>query len=117
MTSILTRAVACSVCAAKPGEPCVRQDGKPASRSHVRRTPIQPCGTFGGYQRHKRERTTPCDACREANRRYASNYRTKNPEVWEQDVAALRARREATKRLIARHRAEFDALLDEVRSA
>lgn len=43
-------------------------------------------------------------------------YRRRNPEAREKDIAGLRARREATKLLIERHRDEFRALLSEVAS-
>lgn len=34
------------------------------------------CGTLSGYQRHLRQDTTPCDACRAASRAYRRNLRT-----------------------------------------
>jgi len=36
---------------------------------------IQPCGTFAAYQRHKRKKEDPCDACAEAARLQASERR------------------------------------------
>lgn len=32
------------------------------------------CGTYDGYQRHHRERTTKCDACTRAFRRYRKEH-------------------------------------------
>lgn len=119
MSSVLARAIPCPVCGARAGEVCKRQDGAPYRRnaSCVSRTPVQPCGSFGGYQRHKKAGETPCDPCREANRRYMAEYRNRRPEVREADIAGLKARKRAARRLIAMHRAEFEALLAEERSA
>lgn len=36
---------------------------------------MQPCGTFAAYQRHKRNKEAPCDACAEAARLQASERR------------------------------------------
>lgn len=33
------------------------------------------CGTNAGYQRHVKEHTEPCTACREARRAYMAEYR------------------------------------------
>jgi WhiB family redox-sensing transcriptional regulator len=33
------------------------------------------CGTSSGYERHRREKTTPCAACRAARTRQAARYR------------------------------------------
>lgn len=114
--STLTRALPCTTCGARAGDPCVRRDGSPLKRSHVGRTPLAPCGTNGGRARHVKAGETPCDPCQEAGRRYMAEYRARRPEVRERDIAGLVARREATKRLIAAHRDEFLRLLDEVAS-
>lgn len=110
-TSALALAVPCRQCGAKAGERCTRKDGLPASRSHVNRTPVQPCGSYGGYQRHKRLGEDPCERCREANRRYLAEYRNQHPARREDDIRALRARREAIRLLIERHQTEFRDLL------
>ena len=85
-------------------------------RPHEGRTPPAPCGTWGGNQRHRKAGEKPCGPCLDAARRYMQEYRNRNPEVRERDIAGLHARREATKRLIERHRDEFRQLLDEVAS-
>ena len=39
------------------------------------RPPLQPCGTWAAYRRHRRAGETPCEACREADTRRARNRR------------------------------------------
>lgn len=117
MTSALAYSLPCPRCGVVGGERCVNRDGSPASRSHVKRAPIQPCGSLGGYHRHTKAGEEPCDPCREANRRYMQAYRQRNPARHEADIAKLRARREATKKLIALHRQEFAALCAESEAA
>lgn len=117
MTSVLSFAVSCRKCGAPAGERCVNLDGSTASGSHMNRTPTQPCGSYGGYQRHKKVGEKPCDPCREANRRYHSRYRDANPEKRQADIDLLAARREATRRLIELHRDDFDTLLTDVLGA
>lgn len=34
-----------------------------------------PCGTYGGYKRHRREQTPICDKCRWARRNYEARER------------------------------------------
>jgi hypothetical protein len=118
MTSALALVLPCPRCGARAGDPCVRRDGGPYKipRSHVNRTPFQRCGTYAGYQQHKKAGEAACDDCAEASRRYAQEYRNRNPKVREKDIALLRARREATRLLIERHRDEFRQLLNEVAS-
>jgi hypothetical protein len=108
----------CPKCGAESGVPCrpLSSSGRPPKRPHVRRTPAAPCGTDGGYQRHVKEGSETCDDCRDAHRRAMAAFRQKHPDKRAADVAALKARREATKRLIAAHRDEFNRLLAEVAS-
>lgn len=41
----------------------------------------EPCGTYAGYQRHKKVlHEPPCDDCRKANSAYLLAYRAANPE-------------------------------------
>jgi hypothetical protein len=108
---VLHLALRCDKCPAGPGEVCVNRDGSPAAASHMKRSPVAPCGTHGGYARHVKAGESACDACRDARRRYTAAYRERRPEVREKDIADLRARRRAEKRLIEIHRAEFDALV------
>jgi hypothetical protein len=116
----LLLALDCPKCGAASGQPCIRlNDGGQRVDPHVRRTPLAPCGTFGGYQRHKKAKEEACDQCRDAQRRYTAEWRKKTPKGQadrEMNLVRLRARREATKRLIAQHRSEFHALLTECES-
>lgn len=112
--SSLFLALPCSRCGVEAGSVCVRLDGKPSSRPHAGRTPPAPCGTHGGYVRHIKNKTQPCDECREATRRYMGEYRRKNPERRQRDIDLLRARKEATRLLVEAHREEFRSLLAEL---
>lgn len=113
--SAVARILPCPQCGAESGDPCITSDGRPRSQSHTNRTPVQPCGTYGGYQAHKKRGEAACDECRDASRRYMAEYRRKHPEVRDADIAGLDARREATRLLIQRHEAEFRQLLKDVK--
>lgn len=39
------------------------------------------CGTYGGYQRHKRDGEDACEPCREANNTYARDYRRRTGQT------------------------------------
>lgn len=41
---------------------------------------LQPCGTIGAFQRHKRRGESPCDACRAAHAAWHRAYRAANPD-------------------------------------
>jgi hypothetical protein len=71
------------------------------------------CGTYAAYQRHKRRVEPIDDACREANRVYAANYRASNPQARTRDRTYGNARHRALQRLRQRHPAEFNRLLAE----
>lgn len=77
---------------------------------------MQPCGSYGGYQGHKKRGERPCDRCREANRRYMAEYRNKNPDKREADLRALHLRNEAARLLIERHEAEFRQVLADLKA-
>lgn len=110
----LARALPCPRCGAGAGDPCVRRDGGPLKSPHVGRTPPAPCGTYGGCVRHVKAGEKPCEPCSEARRRYMAEYRNRRPDVRAKDIAQLRARGEAIRLLIERHRDEFRSLLSEV---
>lgn len=72
------------------------------------------CGSYAGYQRHKRHGQQPCAACREANRLYHLNYR-QQPEVRQRYSQQNAARGRALEALRRRHPGEFEVLLDKER--
>lgn len=74
--------------------------------------PLQPHGTTGAYQRHRKRGEEPCDDCRAAQATYMRELR-RNPNVREADRAQAKAYKAAESRLRERHRAEFDALYAE----
>lgn len=74
------------------------------------------CGTYAGYQRHKRRGDLPCDGCRDANRRYMAEYRER-PEVRLRIRQLSAARDRALEALRRRHPGEFERLFDRERRA
>lgn len=74
------------------------------------------CGTYAGYQTHKRQGTEPCSECRRAQRDYMRDYRAKNAEQRDKDYRYGLARNRAISRLIAMHPAQWEALLADERS-
>lgn len=75
------------------------------------------CGTYAGWNRHRKDRTRTCDACREAARVYTANYRAARPDVRERERRENNARTRALWRLAHLHPAQFAALLDDELSA
>lgn len=72
------------------------------------------CGTYAGFQRHARYGEEPCDPCREANRVYMQEYRAQRRAAGIPNrTLRERARGFAMTRLSHRHRAEFEALVEE----
>lgn len=59
---------------------------------------LQPCGTYGAYQRHRRKKEPVDEACRAANRDRARERRT-DPELCAEDTARNAARIRALRRL------------------
>lgn len=116
MSTTLSLTLPCPKCRATVGSPCVNRDGTTAARSHVRRYVLAPCGSYGGYQRHKKAGEQACDGCREANRRYMQARRAERPEERDAALAGLRARRDAIKILISRHEDEFRALMADIKA-
>lgn len=70
------------------------------------------CGTYGGYQRHKRQGTQPCWSCIEANRAYTAQWRA-NPERREREKRRENARKRALWRLAQEYPARFRQLVAE----
>lgn len=72
-----------------------------------------PCGTYGGYQQHRRRGQEPCDPCREAARVYQQERRAKDPEKRAEENAKSSARERAVWRLAAEHPERFKELVAE----
>lgn len=55
-----------------------------ANAARKKRLPASPdcgLGTYSGYARHRKQKTTPCQACREAYRTYMKEWRSKKALV------------------------------------
>jgi len=79
---------------------------------------LKPCGSLGGYSRHKKRGEPVCDPCREANRIYQADYRANR--------ARSAADRAANPRVLApcgtygaarRHKAHDEELCDPCKQA
>ena len=70
-------------------------------------------GTYAGYQIHIRDKTVPCDACREANRNYNRAYRERRPEYVEHARRYHLARSRALEQLRRAYPESFDRLFQE----
>ena len=69
------------------------------------------CGTYSGYQAHRR-RGEPFDqACRDANAAYMREFRAENQANYTREKAANAARSRALYRLAEAHPREFGRLL------
>jgi len=76
-------------------------------------SPVPPCGTTAGYQRHLRNGETADRACLDAVSEYQRNYRQANPRY---KVRARRRdviRQRAMRRLAREYPARYLQLLDE----
>lgn len=71
------------------------------------------CGTYAGWNRHAKARTTPCGPCREAQRRYMAEYRANNPEFVEHNRLRNAARSRALTALSNEYQARFRELYEE----
>ena len=73
------------------------------------------CGTYAGYQQHRLRGEPPCEACREAGRKYMRDYRKrKGPGYyrwWNKTYDT------AARRLAAEYPERFRELLAEVRES
>ena len=70
------------------------------------------CGTYAGWNFHRRQGTPICDGCRKAHTDYLREYRRGNPERRARDGVYNRARGKALTQLAARHPADYLRLLD-----
>ena len=71
------------------------------------------CGTYAGYNQHKRDRTRVCPACRTAATKYQRERRKKDPEAYAEEVFMNKARSRALWALARIHPHEFQALVAE----
>lgn len=79
------------------------------------RTDQDPCGTYAGYQRHKKAGDTSCEPCRTAAADYMRHYRARHPEKVQSAYAVSAARERAMIRLSKMYPGVFRRLLDEER--
>lgn len=76
------------------------------------------CGTYAGYQAHKRRGEPACAPCREGNRVYVSEYRAANSAARESEKVRNSARSKALARLGRENRERLRQLyLDELTKA
>jgi hypothetical protein len=71
-------------------------------------------GTYAGYQRHKREGTTPCTDCLRANAEYRKQYRASHPAARDKQMIAEKRRAMALQELARRHDREFMRILQQI---
>ena len=57
-----------------------------------------PCGTYAAYQRHVKRREPIDQACREANRRYMADWRSRDGQAQRRDRNHMRAREDQAAR-------------------
>jgi hypothetical protein len=68
------------------------------------------CGTYAGFQRHKRIPEDPCEACRIAAGDYVRHYRATHPAAMVRHREVTRARFRAMTRLSHNHAEEYRTL-------
>ena len=78
-------------------------------------TELQPCGTYGAYQRHLRLNEEPCDPCRKASNAYQRDLRRRNPAVLANSRFLVATRNRAMQQLADKHQREFLEILSEIR--
>ena len=72
---------------------------------------LPPCGTYAAYQRHYK-RGQPIDQeCRDANRRYMADWRSRDGEAQRRDRNLNRARSRALEALARAHPFELNRLM------
>ncbi len=75
-----------------------------------------PCGTYRGYQRHRRQKTPTCEPCRRANADYHAMRRELNPSLRVTDRRTEAARWRARVRLSEEYVDRYRELLAEERA-
>ena len=71
------------------------------------------CGTYAGWNRHARNNEPPCDQCRQAQRDYMAEYRSRNPGFVERNRVQSAARSRALTRLANEHQRRFREIYEE----
>lgn len=74
---------------------------------------VDKCGTYAGYNQHRRDRTPTCPACRAAATDYQRKRRAENPDIYDQEKFLNGIRGRALWRLASLHPDEFQALVAE----
>lgn len=74
-------------------------------------------GTYGGAQQHRLRGIPLCEECREARNAYQRRRRQRDLTAYNKDREQVAAYTRAMQALRERHRAEFDALYEEQKSA
>lgn len=68
------------------------------------------CGTYAGWNHHKRYNEPVCTSCKEAARQYQKNWRTGNPEARRNNEIIIKAGLAAKRELAKRHATEYRKL-------
>lgn len=79
----------------------------------VRLKKLQRCGTYGAYQRHRRNREDPCEECRVAAVTYHRDLRQKSATARANSNRQSRVQSRALHRLRQKYPAEFRAFFME----
>jgi len=73
------------------------------------------CGTYAGFQRHRKAGVAPCDGCLAASAAYQVEYRRRrSAAATERAARTQRVRRRAIAVLVRRHRKELAAIVAEI---
>jgi hypothetical protein len=75
------------------------------------------CGTYPGYQAHRRRGDEICVPCRDACADYHRDRRDRRPESLRREQDARKARRRALSRLAEQHQEQYRALYREEQDA
>lgn len=71
------------------------------------------CGTYAGYQHHKKIGEKPCQPCLDANAEYTREWRARSPEIRAKGNRETAARSRALWRLAREHPQRFKKLFAE----
>lgn len=74
--------------------------------------PLQPCGTYGAYQRHLRRHEPACEACTRAARQRQAEYRVTSPDARNRERRYQRIRNAALLHLSKEYPARFIEIVD-----